>query len=259
MTPLAVILAMLIGLSLGLLGGGGSTLTVPVFVYLLHMTPKEAIAASLVVVGSTSLLGAVIHGREGNVRVRVAATVGLFTMAGAYGGAALASLLTGAAQLGVFGVLLIISAAAMLRRETCDSRQPIRLEGPSDHEKLLLLAAQGIGIGLLTGLVGAGGGFLLVPALIQLSGLSMREAVGTSLAVIAMNSAAGLLGYVEHVQLEWSVIAAFTLIASIASYAGVRLACSVSQLALKRGFGFLAGGIGLFILGHEIAALAHLS
>src|SRR5688572_13560751 len=259
MTSLAVVLAIVIGLSLGLLGGGGSALTVPVFVYLLQMTPKEAIAASLVVVGTTSLLGAVIHGREGNVRLRVAATVGLFTMAGAYGGAALASLLSGAAQLGTFGILLVISAVAMLRRETCDSRQPIRPEGRSDHEKLLLLAAQGIGIGLLTGLVGAGGGFLLVPALVQLSGLSMREAVGTSLAMIAMNSAAGILGYVEHVQLEWSVIAAFTVIASIASFAGVRLACSLSQPALKRGFGFLAGGIGIFILCHEIAALAHLT
>lgn len=189
MLLLAAVFAALIGLSLGLLGGGGSILTVPVFVYLLGFEAKEAIAGSLAVVGATSLFGAVGHWRAGNVNLRVAAVFGAVAMPGAYLGARLAAFVSGGVQLTLFAGVMLLAAWFMFR-----PRNAAEEDAAGEHARgmpLWLIAAQGLAVGLLTGLVGVGGGFLIVPALVLLGKVPMKQAVGTSLLVIAMNSAGG--------------------------------------------------------------------
>lgn len=241
---LAVLLAVVIGLALGILGGGGSILTVPIFVYLLGFSAKEAIAMSLAVVGATSLFGAVSHWRDGNVDTRVAAIFGAVAMGGTYFGARLAVLFSGAAQLTLFAVVMLLAAGFMFR--------PPRVSAPRPDERrmpALLIVVEGVAVGILTGLVGVGGGFLIVPALVLLGGLSMKQAIGTSLVVIAMKSAAGFVGYLGQVQVDWVLMAVFTPAAIAGILAGARIVRYVPQMALQRAFAVLLvlmGGLILF-------------
>ena len=196
---LSVALGFLIGLALGLLGGGGSILTVPVFVYVLGFGPKESIAMSLAVVGLTSLAGAAGHWRQGHVKIRVALIFGLVAMAGSYLGTRLARFLTGAEQLTIFGTVMLVAAAFMFRGRSDEA--PRRSPLP-----VAVTAAEGFVVGILTGLVGVGGGFVIVPSLVW-AGLQMVDAIGTSLLVIAMNSAVGFYGYLGQVQIAWMPMA----------------------------------------------------
>lgn len=242
---LAIALGVVIGLSLGILGGGGSILTVPIFVYLLGMGAKEAIAASLAVVGATSFVGAVGHWRQGNVDLRIASIFGVVAMVGTYLGARLAVFFSGAAQLILFALVMLIAAAFMFR--PISSREP-RIE-PAERMPLTLIAAEGIVVGVLTGLVGVGGGFLIVPALVLLAGLPMKRAVGTSLVVIALKSAAGFFGYFGQVSLDWMLVSVFTLVAMVGIVAGTRFVRHVPQAALQRAFAVflvLMGGLILY-------------
>ena len=240
MLALGLALAAAIGLALGLLGGGGSILTVPVLVYVLGYDAKPAIAMSLFIVGVTSLIGAALHWRLGNVRVGMAFTFGLFAMVGAYVGAKLSVLLGGSVQLALLAVVMTAAAASMLRSrhepESVASWRPV----------LLISVASGVGV--LTGLVGIGGGFLVVPALVFLARVPMRQAVGTSLLVIAMNAASGFAGYFGTVNLEWSFLVAFTAAALAGALAGTALIAHVPQSALKRGFAALLFAVGGFVL-----------
>ena len=241
MLTLALALAALIGLSLGLLGGGGSILTVPVLVYVLGFAAKPAIAMSLPVVGVTSLVGAAMHWRLGNVRVPTALTVGMVTMIGAFAGAKLATFLSGGVQLTLLAVVMLAAAASMLRGH--------RAEGePDAPPRLGLLVPVALGVGVLTGLVGIGGGFLVVPALVLLARVPMRQAVGTSLLVIAMNSASGFAGYVGTVELDWRFLAGFTAAAVAGALVGTALVARVPQAALKRGFAVFLLAMGGFVL-----------
>jgi uncharacterized membrane protein YfcA len=242
MTPLAAGLAVLVGLSLGLLGGGGSILTVPIFVYVLGFPPKEAIAAGLAVVGAVSLFGAAGHWRAGNVAGRPALLFGVASMAGALGGARLATVVSGRAQLFLFAIVMLLAAAFMLR-----GRGPGPGATPRPARMAVILPV-GLGLGVLTGLVGVGGGFLVVPALVLLAGLRMKQAVGTSLAVIAMNSATGLAGYLGQVDFAWSVIASFMGVAILGSMVGVRLVSHVPQRVLQRVFAVFLLAMGLWIV-----------
>ena len=250
MTLLGLLLAALIGVSLGIMGAGGSVLTVPIFVYVLGFGAKEAIASSLVVVGVTSLLGALEHRHEGQLRLRVALVFGVFAMVGAYGGARLADFFSDAAQLILFAVVLLVAAFVMLREE-----EPGEGGGdtaiPGDHaarRMILKLAAPGLAVGVLTGLVGVGGGFLIVPVLVLLVDVPMKATVGTSLLVIAMNSAAGFAGYLGTVELQWALVAAFTALAAGGSFAGTYLARFLSGAVLKRGFAVFLVLMAVFIL-----------
>jgi len=247
MTVLAAVFAALIGLSLGLLGGGGSILTVPVFVYLLGFQPKEAIAATLAVVGVTSLFGAAGHWRAGNVNARLAATFGVVAMAGTYLGAHLGHRLSGAVQLTIFGVVMLAAAYFMSRPRPAEPAHAAT--GDAVHRMpLAKVAAVGIGVGVLTGLVGVGGGFMIVPALVLLGKVPMRQAVGTSLLVIAMNSAAGFAGYWGRVEVRWGFLALFTAVAIAGILAGTRLSRRVPQHALRRAFAVLLVIVASFIL-----------
>ena len=249
MLALGLALAALIGLSLGLLGGGGSILTVPVLVYVLGFAAKPAIAMSLPVVGVTSLVGAALHWRLGNVRVRTAATFGLLAMAGAFAGAKLAVLMSGTAQLALLAVVMLAAAGSMLRRGPGDDAASTATSpAPSAPPRVALLVPVALGVGVLTGLVGIGGGFLVVPALVLLARVPMRQAVGTSLLVIAMNSASGFAGYLGTVDVDWGFLAGFTAVAVLGALAGTALAARVPQAALKRTFAVFLIVMGSFVL-----------
>lgn len=255
MVTLGLALAAVIGLSLGLLGGGGSILTVPVLVYVLGYGAKPAIAMSLPVVGVTSLAGAALHWRLGNVRVPTALTFGALAMVGAFAGARLAAYLSGAAQLALLAVVMLVAAASMLRGGRGEPRRP----GGAAPPRLALLAPAALGVGVLTGLVGIGGGFLVVPALVLLARVPMRQAVGTSLVVIAMNSASGFAGYFGTVELDWGFLAGFTAAAVVGALGGTALAARVPQAALKRAFALFLLAVGAFVLFKNRSALRPLA
>jgi uncharacterized membrane protein YfcA len=245
MAILGLVLAALVGLSLGLLGGGGSILTVPIFVYVLGFGAKEAIAMSLAVVGATSLFGVAGHWRAGNVNPRVALLFGAVTMVGALLGSRLAVFFTDAAQLTLFAVVMLLASIFMFRGRR---RDPGSVATPSPGLPLGLLAFTGIGVGVLTGLVGVGGGFLIVPALVLLGGVPMREAVGTSLLIIALNGATGFMGYLGQVEVAWGLMAGFTLIAAAGILVGTRLVRHIPQETLRRAFAIFLLFMGGFVL-----------
>jgi hypothetical protein len=247
MTAVVVVLAVLVGLSLGVLGGGGSILTLPLLVYVAGMDTKEAIATSLLVVGVTSAVAAVAHARAGRVQWRTGLLFGAAGMAGAYAGGRLAELVPGGFLLAAFALMMIATAVAMLR-----GRQGGVTRGVHDTVPVGRVLLDGVVVGLVTGLVGAGGGFLVVPALALLGGLSMPIAVGTSLLVIAMKSGAGLAGYLSSVQLDWGLAAMVTAAAVLGSLAGGRLAGRVEPERLRRAFGWFVLAMAAFILVQEI-------
>lgn len=252
MTMLGAGLAAVIGVSLGLLGGGGSILAVPVFVYVLGFGVKEAVALSLLMVGVVSLIGALRHWRAGRVNLRVAAVFGGVAMVGTYLGARLAALVSAEMQLALFAVVMLVAAFSMLR-----GGAPAPGAGASNGTEqnalsdmpFLLIALEGMGIGVLTGLVGVGGGFLIVPALVVLGKVGMKQAVGTSLLVISMKSAAGFLGYLGQIQVPWAFLVPFTGLAVAGILLGAHLVSHVPQMALQRSFAvflILMGGLVLY-------------
>lgn len=239
-----VVLAVLVGISLGLLGGGGSILTVPLLVYIAGMDAKAAIATSLLVVGVTSAAGAVSHARAGRVQWRTGLVFGAAGMAGAYAGGRLGTLIDGTILLIAFALMMAATAFAMLR----DRSEP----KPADHEMAVgKVIAEGLVVGLVTGLVGAGGGFLVVPALVLFGGVPMGIAVGTSLVVIAMKSAAGLAGYLSGVSIDWPLAAAVTAAAVVGSVIGGRLVDRIAQERLRRGFGWFVAVMAVVVLVQE--------
>jgi uncharacterized membrane protein YfcA len=246
---LVLALAALIGLSLGLLGGGGSILTVPIFVYVMGFGAKEAIAMSLAVVGATSLFGALGHWRAGNVNLRIAAIFGAVAMAGTYLGARLAAFVSEGFQLTLFAAVMLIAAFFMFREgKSLPGATATEEALPRSRMPLPLIIVEGIGVGVLTGLVGVGGGFLIVPALVLLGRIPIKEAVGTSLLVIAMKSAAGFYGYVGQVQVDWGVIGTFTAVAVFGIAGGTQLVRFVSQAQLQRAFALFLVVMGTWIL-----------
>jgi uncharacterized membrane protein YfcA len=234
---LGYLLALVIGATLGVLGGGGSILTVPVFVYVLGYDPKLAIAMSLPVVGATSLVGAVAHWRVGNLHLRTALVFGVVAMAGAFTAARLSARLTGRTQLFVLGIAMLVSAGLMLHDRPAAPAPPAEAGGRHLFAAPLLLS--GFGVGALTGMVGIGGGFLIVPALVVLARVPMRPAVGTSLTVIAMNAAAGFAGQPRVGEIPLGFMITFGGVTIAGVIAGTWGARHVPQGALKRAFAVL--------------------
>ena len=255
--------ALLIGVTLGLLGSGGSILTVPVLVYLLGHEDKVAIAESLGIVGGIALFGILPYARSRQVDWRSVLFFGIPGMVGTYGGAWLATFVSGAAQLVLFACVMLLSAWLMLsntfkrtERSTEAGPQP-DLDGdrPSRHP-LWQISLEGLTVGGLTGLVGVGGGFLIVPALVILGGLSMRTAVGTSLAVIALKSVAGFykyLGVLESfdLQVDWSTVGLFIVIGIAGTLVGKSVSQRLDQVTLRRVFALFLVVMGLIVLGKE--------
>ena len=240
---LTVALAAVVGVTLGLLGGGGSILMVPLLVYVAGMEAKAAIAASLVVVGVTAAGSVVGHARAGRVRWRTGLIFGAAGMVGALAGGFIGGHLPGPLLMVAFASMMVATAVAMLRgREDVDpSKAPAELP----VGRVLL---DGVVVGLVTGLVGAGGGFLVVPALALLGGLPMGVAVGTSLLVIAMKSFAGLTGYLAAVSIDWAVVGAVTVAAVAGSLIGARMVDRIPADALRTAFGWFVLAMGAFVL-----------
>ncbi|MHB0961682.1 MAG: sulfite exporter TauE/SafE family protein [Gemmatimonadaceae bacterium] len=239
---LGYLFAALIGLALGTLGGGGSILTVPVLVYVLGFDPKLAIAMSLPVVGAAALVGVLSHWRAGNVRLQTAAIFGSVAMVGSYTGARASLWFSGRAQLLILGTVMVAAAVSMLRNAAQDER----LDNTPPHPALLL--AVGLGVGILTGLIGIGGGFLIVPALVILGRVPMKAAVGTSLLVIALNSTSGYLGHYGREIVPWGFVVRFTSVAVLGILAGTALVHHIPTRHLKRAFALLLVVIGALIL-----------
>lgn len=247
MTPLAAALALVMGLTLGLLGGGGSILAVPILVYVLAIESKVAIATSLLVVGSTAAFALIPHARAGNVVWKTGAVFGGFGMAGAYAGGVLAKFVPDALLLIGFALLMFAAGLAMLRKKRGENAET------STPAALPVIAAEGLVVGVVTGLIGAGGGFVIVPALVLMGGLSMRDAVGTSLFIIAIKSVAGFAGYMAHVDIRWDLAAGFALCSVTGAFVGSMLAKRIDPSVLKQGFGVFVLVVAAVMLTLEVA------
>lgn len=243
-------LALLVGLAMGLLGAGGSILSVPIFLYFFGFEAKQAIAMSLGVVGATSLVGAFRHGQLGHVNLRVALVFAPVAMVGTYLGAQFAMLISDAAQLATFGAVMLAAAFFMVREE---EPPPSKRRHPVGYAALVVVEA--LVVGVLTGLVGVGGGFLIVPVFILLMGLPVKEAVGTSLLVIALKSFAGLAGYLRHVDVAWGSMGGFTAIAIMGIWIGAHFVQRVSPQLIRRAFATLLLVMGLWMLYRNLSVV----
>lgn len=253
------LLGLVTGLLLGLLGSGGSILALPAFVYAAGLPVKSSVATSLAVVGATSLIGAILakhrcstHGCPGQeVDGRVTALMTTGGLAGAFAGSRLAALVPAEAQMLLFGMVML-GAAEMLRRrsqEQCGLPVGKSEAAESSAPPRLLVLPLGVGVGLLTGLVGVGGGFLIVPALTLLARVPVKRAASMLLWIIAANSAAGLVGYLGQVPVAWGAAGLFLAVAVVGLVMGQRLAARAQPQGLQRAFAVflvIVGGFTLF-------------
>jgi len=236
---------LLIGVLLGLLGSGGTIATVPILVYLLGQNEKVAIAGSLAIVGGIALAGALRYWRRGLVHWRSVFFFGVPGMAGAYLGAYLSRFFSASMQMGAFALVMLVAAWFMLRPSP---------EAPApDARANWKIIIEGLVVGVVTGLVGVGGGFLIVPALVLLGGLRPHIAIGTSLMIIALKSGAALAKYVGvlaelGLNIDWTVVAIFIAAGTIGSFAGGALAQRLKQETLRRAFGYFVIVMGAVIL-----------
>lgn len=266
----------LIGVSLGLIGGGGSILTVPVLVYLFGVEPVLATAYSLFIVGSTSLVGAIPKYRDGLVNLKTALIFGAPAILAVYATRAfLVPVIPNPAfmlgdfavsksmlMMGIFAILMVFASYSMIRGKKATAEP--ETSAPQKFNYPIILG-EGAVVGLLTGLVGAGGGFLIIPALVLFSKLPMKQAVGTSLLIIAAKSLIGFTGDLAHFKLDWTLLGTVTALAIAGIFIGNRLSRSVDGENLKKGFGWFVLVMGIYILVKELyfhpaiaaAALGH--
>lgn len=245
---LGLTLALGVGLVLGLLGGGGSMLALPIMLYVFRVPTKPAVAMSLAVVGMSAFVGFLSHWRQGTVALRIAIPFGLFAMIGAFVSARLAHMVPAAVQLFLFGLFAVTAAVLMLR----DAMRPGSLldsAPPAATPRFApLLALQAIGVGVLTSLIGAGGGFIIVPALVLIARVPVKAAVGSSLLIITLNALAGFVGYIGQLPLDWSLIGAFTSVAALGAVIGAKLVPFVPQRRIKQGFAVMVMLLGGYIV-----------
>ena len=241
MTFTAVALALAIGMAMGLLGGGGSIIAVPAFTFLLHLPPKDAVVTSLAVVGLAATAGAIAALVRGVVPIAVAFTVALSAALGAYAGAMAGARISDHTQLAILGAVMFVAAIALWREP---GRAAVRVPDPSAG----LLMGLGVSIGALTGLVGVGGGFLIVPPLAIGAGLPMQQAAAASLLVIAFAAFSGLAGYLGHATAAWGFIVPFAVITAAATVAGGIIAVRLPQRRLQQVFAVSLVFLGSYVL-----------
>jgi len=245
-----------VGLSLGLLGSGGAILTVPILVYLVHHDEKQAIAESFVIVGAIAVVGAVRAARARRIDLRSALLLAIPGIFGTVVGVHVSQWIPGAVQLLVLAGLMITAAALMYRKPPA---APSPREGASEGGMptpgaTALLVAQGVGLGFTTGFVGVGGGFLIVPVLVLLRKIPMQIAVGTSLAIIAVNSSTGCAKTLISggPALDWNVVVLFALLGVAGSLVGGALAGRMPQQALRRTFAVFLVAMACFIVWRQL-------
>ena len=265
METIGFLASAVIGLSLGLIGGGGSILTVPVLVYLFGQDPLISTSYSLFIVGVTSLIGSVPKFKAGEVDLSTAVLFGLPSIVSVY--LTRAFLLPAIPDVLIsFGTwdlsksmfLLVLFALLMLAASISMIREPrVAITTPpisSPKRSYALVLAEGAVVGVLTGLVGAGGGFLIIPALVVLSGLPMKKAIGTSLLIIAAKSLIGFSGDLGKYPLDWNLLLPITGIAILGIFAGGMVGKKIEGARLKKGFGWFVLITGFYILVKELSA-----
>ena len=254
--------SILIGISLGLIGGGGSILTVPVLVYLFHVDPVQATAYSLFIVGASSLVGAWPKYKQGFVNLKTAIIFGIPSIVavfatrkfivpaipnelGEFAGIAITKSLL---MMMLFAVLMVAASFSMIRSK---KNKETELEGEQKFNYPLILL-EGALVGILTGLVGAGGGFLIIPALVMLSKLPMKQAVGTSLLIIAAKSLIGFTGDLGNGTMNWNLLLTITALAIGGIFIGDKLSKHIDGNKLKIGFGWFVLVMGFFIIAQQL-------
>jgi uncharacterized membrane protein YfcA len=262
MELLGYFLAALVGISLGLIGGGGSILMVPILVYIFALNPVLATSYSLFIVGSTSLVGAFNNYRKGLVSIKTALLFGLSSVTTVFitrrfimprvpdvlfsiGNFQVKHDL---ATMVLFAVLMLMASFAMIRGSRENANVDINTSS-NDTIKLLLF---GVLTGLITGFLGAGGGFLIIPALVLILKLSMKKAVGTSLLIIALNSLIGFTGDLGHIKIDWNFLIIISAIAVVGIFIGGALAKKIESHKLKKGFGWFVLIMGVYIIIKEL-------
>jgi uncharacterized protein len=243
----ALVLATWIGLALGLFGGGGSMLSVAILSLTLGMPARVAITASLLINGVTSAAALIAQRGSGSVSVRIGLVFGGAGMIGAFAGGRLAASIPEAVLLTALGVMVLFTSIAMLRpepaagaaRPRADEQKPVRVL------RILPLA---LTIGVVTGMLGAGGGFLLVPALVFHARLPLKRAIATSFVAIALQSLAGFAAHLDQASLDWATVVPFTLMATLGSVAGSALAKRAPQQLLRRGFAALVCLVAIVVV-----------
>ncbi|MDE5493833.1 sulfite exporter TauE/SafE family protein [Elizabethkingia meningoseptica] len=253
------IASVLIGISLGLIGGGGSILTVPVLVYLFSLNTIQATTYSLFIVGATSVAGAVSYFRKGWVDFKTVITFGFPSVAAVF--ISRSFLLPAIPQelirtgnititkdtflMLLFAILMVVASYKMIRQ----NKQADLKDNKSGY---LMVVLQGILIGTLTGLIGAGGGFLIIPALVGMLGMPMKSAIGTSLAIIAINSLSGFLFSLSHTSIQWLFLLGVTFMAVVGIFIGSYISRRIDGKKLKPAFGWFILIMGFYILAKEM-------
>ncbi len=253
------IVSVFIGLLLGLLGGGGSILSIPILVYLFEIEPVKASAYSLFIVGVTSFVGAIPKYRNHLVKIKTGLLFGIPSIISIFSTRkwivpAIPDIVYQTSSfiltkrillLGIFAMLMLVASIPMIR-----GRREKEYKG--EHFYIVPIILEGIVIGFLTGLVGAGGGFLIIPALVLLTGLPMKTASGTSLFIIAINSLMGFAGDLTHTVMDWPFLLSVTAIAIVGVHFGNVFSKKISGIKLRKAFGWVTLAMGCWILFREI-------
>jgi uncharacterized membrane protein YfcA len=263
MMIIAHLLAVCVGVSLGLIGGGGSILAVPILVYVLGVPIKSAIAMSLVTIGAVSLIGIFPHWQQHHVNFKTALLFSPGAMVGAYMGARLATFpfVTPALQQILFVIMMFVASYLMLRNSQHQLSPKLELEvsqptvevnsSVSIHQHIprwLAIPTEGFGVGVVTGLVGIGGGFMIIPTLVILGNTPIKEAIGTSLVIMAFKSVTGFAGYWGHVPIDINLMLTFTLAAGLGMLVGAYLTQFIEAKKLEIGFAYFVIAIAIFML-----------
>ncbi len=253
--------ALIVGLTLGMLGGGGSILTVPILVYVLSINPVIATAYSLFVVGTTSLVGGVRNLSKGNVDIRVAIVFAIPAFIAVY---LTRRVIVPAIpdeictirdfvltkDLGImlfFAIIMLLASISMIRGRKSDGEEGIKVT-----LNIPLIILEGAVVGVLTGIVGAGGGFLIIPALVLFANLSMKRAVATSLMIIASKSLIGFIGDVQNLRIDWAFLLSFTGVSIVGIFIGIYLNKFIDEKPLKKAFGWFVLIMGIYIITKEV-------
>jgi uncharacterized membrane protein YfcA len=243
MTLTAVALASAVGVAMGLFGGGGSLLLVPSLTYLMGFETKQAVATSLAVVGISAAAGAAAARVRGTLPWRPAVTVGLTTMIGAFAGGIVGARVDDAVQLTIFAIVTCIAALILAWQSTTRQGAP-----PAGVPRPAVLMMTGVGVGFVTGLVGVGGGFLIVPALVTAAGLDMREATSVSLFAMMLATTAALVGYAGRVSVSWAFVLPFAGLAAIGTIVGGHAGHAMPQRLLQQVFAGTLIAVAAFVL-----------
>lgn len=267
MELLGYISSILMGLSLGLIGGGGSILTVPILVYLFGLQPSQATGYSLFIVGLTALVGSFAYIRKGEIDYKTGFIFAAPSFLGVYAARAFivpalpseiatigsVNITKNLLIMGVFAVLMVVASYSMIKEKKAESKK----KELAPAIRVFVIALEGLVVGGITGFVGAGGGFLIIPALVLLTGLPMRVAVGTSLMIIAIKSLLGFTGDIKHATeaIDWSFLLTISGIAVVGILVGSMLTKYISERKLKKSFGWFVLLMGSAILIEQISRM----